>query len=168
MLGYIREKVWLENVNQILECCVWTSFALRQSSALNYVYVTSNDYVAHYTKGHQLLQRTPLGILCTTFTEYFPILLPSVTVRLIGTATDVTIYRGAGRGGFMNIWTASRQASYRGNPTQTYSGQANKASKIKDNCEFKWRIQTSRIRVPNGQWIVIENFISIAFWLPLI
>jgi len=57
------------------------------------------------------LQRTPLGILCTTFTEYFRILLPSVTVRLIETVTDVTIYSEAGRGGFMNIWKASRQAT---------------------------------------------------------
>ena len=33
-------------------------------------------------------------------------MLPSVTVKLIETATDVKIYRGAGRGGFMNIRTA--------------------------------------------------------------
>jgi hypothetical protein len=44
--------------------------------------------------------------------------------------------------------------------TQTYSGQANSASKIKDNCEFKWSIQTFQTRVQNGQWIVIKIKIS--------
>jgi hypothetical protein len=125
-------------------------------------------HIERLPKAINWLQRAPLGILCATFTEYFPILLPSVTVRLKETATDVTIYRGAGTGGFMNIWTASWQATKRRKPKQTYSGQGNNASRIKDNCVFKWCIQKSRIRVQNGQWIVIKNLNSIAFGLPLI